>query len=877
MRYAGLRAVVNSYRKNSFIRFVFVAVLLCLIGLATSCATPSNAAANSTPAPAQLKLSTPYGAASVGMAYNAVSAVSGGSAPYSFRISSGNLPPGLVLNSATGSISGVPSAAGLYNFVVSVSDPAQQLSGSGPAEIVVSDVGRTWISISPSNVTVTSQGSQQFTATVSGSANTAVIWSASAGTISSTGNFLAPEVSTNTMVTIDAASIINPRLQASAAVTITPPTPLAIDDEPLPAAKTAVPYVASLSATGGEEPYQWNISAGSLPSGIQLQPASGEISGTTTTPGSFPFTAKVTDATGQSSTLALVLTVSSGSTSGYDGPAELPRVYIQTAMADTPAPGNVTTVNAGGDLQSALNNANCGDTIQLQAGATFTGVFTFPAKSCDDDHWIILRTSSPDSALPQEGSRLTPCYAGVASLPGRPAFNCTSTMNVLARLVMAASGSGPVVFAPGANHYRLLGLELTRTAGTGIVYALASINATGGTANNIILDRMWIHGTPQDETKRGLEVGGMSYASAIDSFFTDMKCISVSGACTDAAAIAGGSGNPLGPFKIVDNFLEASGENILLGGASSTTTPADIQISQNHFFKPKIWMKGQPGYVGAANGNPFIVKNLFELKNAQRVLLEANIMEYSWGGFSQNGYAILITPTNQVSGTGMNLCPICLVTDVTIRYNTISHVGSGLQIANVLSGNGPPLDGERYSIHDITIDDIDPVTYSGSGNDAEILWSPPAPLLQNVLLNHITSFAPTEMFSVGGAVSPKMVNVNFTNSIYLAGEYPVWSTGGVMTCANYDKPLTTFNACFGPYEFVDNAVIATPSAYPASEWPTENYFPATVASVQFVNYNNGNGGNYQLLSTSPYHNAGTDGKDLGADVSTILSETAGVY
>ena len=32
------------------------------------------------------------------------------------------------------------------------------------------------------------------------------------------------------------------------------------------------------------------------------------------------------------------------------------------------------------------------------------------------------------------------------------------------------------------------------------------------------------------------------------------------------------------------------------------------------------------------------------------------------------------------------------LTDVTIRYNTISHVGAGLQIANVLSGNGPPLD-----------------------------------------------------------------------------------------------------------------------------------------------------------------------------------------
>ena len=150
-------------------------------------------------------------------------------------------------------------------------------------------------------------------------------------------------------------------------------------------------------------------------------------------------------------------------------------------MSDTPAPGSTITVNAGGDLQSALNSASCGNTIQLQAGATFSGAFTFPAKSCDDNHWIIVRTSADDSTLPAEGSRLTPCYAGVASLPGRPAFQCASTNNVLAKLVVTASGNGPIVFAAGANHYRLTGLEITRLAGTGIVYALASI-ATGGTA-----------------------------------------------------------------------------------------------------------------------------------------------------------------------------------------------------------------------------------------------------------------------------------------------------------------------------------------------------------------------------------------------------------
>ena len=119
------------------------------------------------------------------------------------------------------------------------------------------------------------------------------------------------------------------------------------------------------------------------------------------------------------------------SSSGYDGPAQLPIATVASSMADTPAPGSIISVNAGGSLQTALNNALCGDTIELQAGATFSGVFKFPAKNCDNDHWIIVRTSSADASLPPEGQRLTPCYAGVASLVGtsaiclQPTAECT--------------------------------------------------------------------------------------------------------------------------------------------------------------------------------------------------------------------------------------------------------------------------------------------------------------------------------------------------------------------------------------------------------------------------------------------------------------------
>ncbi|PYX56558.1 MAG: hypothetical protein DMG76_14410, partial [Acidobacteria bacterium] len=523
------------------------------------------------------------------------------------------------------------------------------------------------MTISPSITTLVAQGVQQFSASITGASNTAVNWSATAGTISSSGKFTAPLVSNSTQVTVTATGATDHSLTATATVNVTPPPPLAITTSGLPEANAGMPYSASLSATGGTSPYRWSLASGALPAGIQLQASTGILAGTTAVGGSYALTAKVTDLSGNTSTHALTLSVAAGSASDFDGPAELPRTYIQTAMANTPAPGSTITVNSAAGLQSALNSASCGDTIALQQGATFAGRFTFPAKSCDDNHWIVVRTNADDSTLPAEGSRVTPCYAGVSSLPGRPAFNCASTTNVMAKLVMAQVGSGPIVFAAGANHYRLIGLEVTRLSGIGIVYALSSI-VTGDMANNIILDRVWMHGTAQDETMRGVALGGGTYISVVDSFFTDFHCVSRTGTCTDAQAIHGGVGdNPMGPYKIVDNFLEASGQSILFGGGAATLTPADIEIRRNHMFKPLTWMLGQAGYVGGTDGSPFIVKNHFELKNAQRVLLDSNIMENSWGGFSQVGFGILLTPKNQGGA-----CSICQVADVTVRYNFIS-------------------------------------------------------------------------------------------------------------------------------------------------------------------------------------------------------------
>jgi hypothetical protein len=563
----------------------------------------------------------------------------------------------------------------------------------------------------------------------------------------------------------------------------------------------------------------------------------------------------------------------------FDGPAELPRVWMETSMQSTPAPGKVIHVRSGQNLEDALEKASCGETIELQAGATF-GKVLLPAKKCDDAHWIIIRTSTPDAKLPPEGTRMLPCYAGVASLPGRPEFHCPSNENVLAKIEFEGrGGSGPIVFASGANHYRLIGLEVTRAVSPAVVYNL--IGPDNAPADHLILDRMYIHGTPQNETVRGVMFAHIRYGAVVDSYLSDFHCVAKTGGCTDSQAVAGGSGDdPMGPFKVVNNFLEAAAECLELGGATATATPMDIEIRHNHMFKPMIWMKGQPGYVGGVDGGPFIVKNLFELKNAVRVLFEGNVLENTWGGFSQAGFAILLTPKNQAIGD-RNVCPSCLVTDVTIRYTTISHVGGGFQLGNGLSSNGgAPKDGGRYSIHDVTLDDIQPELFSGRGLFAQIssaLGVSEAPALHDVSIDHVTAFAPRVLLNIGGPISgTKMSHVSITNNIFLGPEKAVTTTGGGVERNCSAGPMSksldlVLQSCFSSSTFQNNVIIGG-----GGGWPKGNLTPGKPADVGFVNAKDFNGGEYRLVSSSKFKRAAADGRDAGADIDAIEHATMGV-
>lgn len=731
------------------------------------------------------------------------------------------------------------------------------------------------IQISPVTLSLNPGATQRFTATVQGTSNTAVNWAASAGSIGSDGTFAAPTLKDGTQITITAMSVADSTQHASSIVTVKAaqtPSQLQIETSTLAQASVNTPYSQGVIASGGTPPYQWTIVSGSLPNGISLQPVSGALTGTATKTGQFTFTAKATDAVSNSAQQQFTIAVSSAADGAYDGPAELPRVYLATAMSDSPAPGSTISVPPGGDLQSVLKNANCGDTVTLQAGAVFSsGPYTLPNKPCDDQHWIIIRTSAPDTSLPPEGVRMTPCYAGVSHLYGRPVLNCTSTTRVLATISYSGTGNGPLIFADGANHYRLIGLEVTRAANDGKSVVTLVAHEEDGSMSHIILDRLYIHGTAGDETRRGVSFSGGTSMAIQDSYVSDLHC-SVRGGCMDSQAVSGGTGSlPMGPYKIVNNFLEAAAENILFGGDTATQTPTDIEIRFNHLFKPMFWLEGQPGFTAPA----FIVKNHFELKNAQRVLFDSNLLEDNWGGFSQHGYSVVLTPKNQ-DANGQNVCPLCQVTDVTIRYVMMSHVGGGFITGNGTSGSGGlAYAGERYSIHDVIADDIDKTVYAGRGMFAQV-GTRPQPLLQDVQINHITAFPNYGLFNVGAPEPATIPGFVFTNSIVAAGESPVTSTGpygNIQNCAYEQNPLKVWNACFSDSKFAYDAILGSP--LPSSDWPGGNFFYSTSA-IGFVNYHNGNGGDYHLLPSSPGVGAASDGTNLGADVDAVLSAISGV-
>jgi hypothetical protein len=463
------------------------------------------------------------------------------------------------------------------------------------------------------------------------------------------------------------------------------------------------------------------------------------------------------------------------------------------------------------DLQAAINAANPGDTIRLQAGATFVGNFVLPAKGGSSTSFITIRTSAADAVLPGSTTRMTPAYAG--QLPK-----------------LRSPNSAPALAtASGAHHYRIQFLEfLANYKGMGDIIQLgdgsSKQNTLGEVPHHLVVDRVLIRGDETYGQKRGIALNSAS-TSVLNSYIADIKLVGI-----DSQAIAGWNGP--GPFTITNNYLEAAAENVLFGGADPkipNLVPSDITLRRNHFAKPLAW-----------RSKSWQVKNLLELKNAQRVQIDGNLFEHNWQA-AQSGYSIVLTPYNQ-EGTA----PWSVVQDVTFTNNIVREVAAGISIAR---GSSDVKDVNNITVRNNLFDRISRATYGGSGYFMLIVGGSDVTVDHNTIMNDGGSVLVPDYRPTYGFV--------FTNNVLIDRVYAIKGGGasaGNGTIARYFPGGQFFGGIY---------VGADPNQYPAA-----NFYPATVGDVGFVNYT---GRDYRLSTNSIYRNGGTDGKDPGCDFAALAA------
>jgi hypothetical protein len=335
------------------------------------------------------------------------------------------------------------------------------------------------------------------------------------------------------------------------------------------------------------------------------------------------------------------------------------------------------------DLQPAIDAAAYGDTILLRAGETFTGNYVLRAKS--GTGWIEIRSDAADSSLPAAGVRLVPSDRGGPT-----------PRSLLARIVgrTGATQIMPLLRAEaGAHGYLLRFLEFDGVAQLGHETLIqVGFDSTVVAPYDITFDRIYVHGDRYRGQKRGISLNARRIA-VLNSYIADIKSATV-----DSQAICGWNGS--GPFTIENNYLEASGENVMFGGADPKITnlvPSDITIRRNHFFKPLAWRNAIMSPVAGVHASPGGTGSLPAGTHYFRVVAV----------MSTGGYSAVSTPSAVVSAASGG------AGGITVSWNAVPGADKYRVYRGTSSGTQ-----NRYAETTSTS-----VVYTGTGETA---GSPPA-------------------------------------------------------------------------------------------------------------------------------------------------------
>jgi hypothetical protein len=480
------------------------------------------------------------------------------------------------------------------------------------------------------------------------------------------------------------------------------------------------------------------------------------------------------------------------------------------AMTASGAAGQTVStivVRAGDNLQNALNQAQPGQIVELQAGATFDGNFILPVKT--GTGYITVRTSTPDAQLPGPTTRIDPSH--------EPLLPTVRSINAIPALRTAA----------GTHHWKLIGLRFTTTGGGDVISLGDGTQSDQALVpSDLILDRVLIRGDETRGQKRGI---------ALNSANTQIRNSYIGGirlAGQETQGIACWNGP--GPFVIENNYVEAAGIGMLFGGAPPAIdqlVPSNIVVRRNHITRPVSWRTGG-----------WVVKNLFELKNARNVQIDGNLIENNWSG-GQSGFPIVFT----VRANGN--APWTVIEHVRFENNIVRHAGSAVNILGYDDAY-PSRQLRDLVIRNNLFTDIDAANWGGAGIFLQMGDEP-----ADVHVEHNTVIQSGNIISVyGGTVAVPRVapGFRFTSNIVKHNNYGIFGnnfgTGNPAIARYFPGSVITGNVMAG----------GNPNLYPAG-----NVFP-TVASLM-ADFENAAAGDYRLIAGSALRSLpeGVPGVDFG--------------